>query len=160
MTLVTGHSDHFLLLTPPSRTFIGENLQKEKQPFIFGIRTHCKVNHLSSYINLSLSLRRVRFAIPINVFADFNVGHLSSLYGDGDVAQRTYWDLDVLQENKKNSLKKHKVANPQKLNIFSRLLLLTLTCLGIKDFKIRTDMEDVYIFCKWRCVMHPNVIKV
>lgn len=48
------------------------------------------------YINLSFSLRRVRFAIPINVFTDFNVGHLSPLDGNGDVTQRTYWDLDVL----------------------------------------------------------------
>lgn len=37
-------------------------------------------------MNLSLSLSGVRFAVPVNVFAHFNVGHLSSLDGDGDVA--------------------------------------------------------------------------
>lgn len=54
---------------------------------------------LQRYKNLSLSLSRVRFTIPIDVFADFDVGHLSSLDGNGSVAQGTYWDLDILQED-------------------------------------------------------------
>lgn len=54
-------------------------------------------------INLSLPLRGVRFAIPINVFANFNVGHLSPLDGNGDVAQRTNWDLDILIKKQKDN---------------------------------------------------------
>lgn len=53
-------------------------------------------------LNLSLSLSGVRSAVSVDVFAHFNVGHLPSLHRDGDVAQRTYWDLDILQKKQKN----------------------------------------------------------
>ena len=43
---------------------------------------------LNSYFSLSLC--------RIDVFTDFNVRHLPFLDGDWDVAQKTYWDLDVL----------------------------------------------------------------
>lgn len=50
-----------------------------------------------SRTNLSFSLGRVRFAVSINVFTNFDVGHLSSLDRDGSVAQWTHRDLNVLQ---------------------------------------------------------------
>lgn len=57
-------------------------------------RTH------QGYLDLSLSLSGVRSAVSVDVFAHFNVGHLASLHWDGDVAQRTHRDLDILQENR------------------------------------------------------------
>ena len=99
--LVTGHAHHFLLLTASFRTFICENLNKKKTKgylFYLVILESAQLvdffDELNSYF--SLSLCRIRFAVSVDVFTDFNVRRLPSLDGDGDVAQRTYWDLDVL----------------------------------------------------------------
>ena len=48
------------------------------------------------HADLSFSLSRVRLAVPIDVFPDFDVGRFSSFDGNGNVAQGTHRDLDIL----------------------------------------------------------------
>lgn len=70
VALVTSHTDHFLLLTAALGAFI------------------CK--------DLSFSLSRVRFAVSVYMFPNFDIWHFPSPNGNGDVAQWTDRNLDIL----------------------------------------------------------------
>lgn len=70
VALVTSHTDHFLLLTAALGAFI------------------CK--------DLSFPLSRVRFAVSVYMFPNFDVWHFPSSSGNGGVAQRTYRNLYIL----------------------------------------------------------------
>lgn len=100
VALVTCHSDHFLLLTAALGAFICKDLWGEKQSgqYTFFLSS-CAETCFSLFVRidyLSFPLSRVRFAVSVYVFPNFDVWHFPSSNGNGGVAQWAYRNLDIL----------------------------------------------------------------